>query len=210
MKSDITSIVRNVSVYGLEESIVVSGYPMRNEHPEDWWQKDDYGFDFYCLTRMEGKDKERASKLGKSPIGSGHDNFLKGIVVQFDLTASEKMWPELQRYHFIDFVSSMSTMHRLHVMDRQYSEHTAPEVIDAFEEVVECYNEVPTEDNFLRMIYSYPSGLLLTARLTTNYQQLKTIYAQRKNHRLPEWRLFCQWIEGLPMVKELGVIPSEP
>ena len=44
-----------------------------------------------------------------------------------------------------------------------------------------------------------PSGLELTARMTTNYRQLKTIYAQRKNHRLPEWRRFCEWIEDLPM-----------
>ena len=197
MKNDITSIVRNVCVYGLNESITASGYPMLKEPPRSFWG---YSKD----------DTERAKKLGHAPIGSGHDNFLKGIVVQFDLTASEKMWPELQRYHFIDFVSSMSTMHRLHVLDRQYSEYTAPEVIDAFEEVVNFYNKYPSEYNFLQMIYSYPSGLLLTARLTTNYQQLKTIYAQRKNHRLPEWRLFCQWIEGLPMVKELGVIPSEP
>ena len=196
MKNVITSIVKNVAVFGLNESIKASGLPMLKAHPTGFW-----GYD--------QADEERAKKLGKAPIGSGHDNFLKGIVVQFDLTASEKMWPELQRYHFIDFVSSMSTMHRLHVMDRQYSEHTAPEVISAFEEVVECYNEVPTEANFLRMIYSYPSGLLLTARLTTNYQQLKTVYAQRKNHRLPEWRLFCQWIETLPMAKELGVVPSE-
>lgn len=209
MKNDITSIVRNEWVYGLDESIAASGYPML-KYPLIDRLKEDYTTGEVFPIYSTDEDVKRASKLGKAPIGSGHDNFLKGIVVQFDLTVSEKMWPELQRYHFIDFVSSMSTMHRLHVMDRQYSEHTAPEVIDAFEKVVECYNEVPTEDNFLRMIYSYPSGLLLTARLTTNYQQLKTIYAQRKNHRLPEWRLFCHWIEGLPMVKELGVIPSEP
>lgn len=208
MKNDITSIVRNEWVYGLDESIVASGYPML-KYPLIDRLKEDYKTGEVFPIYSTDEDVKRASKLGKAPIGSGHDNFLKGIVVQFDLTASEKMWPELQRYHFIDFVSSMSTMHRLHVMDRQYSEHTAPEVIGAFEEVVECYNEVPTEANFLRMIYSYPSGLLLTARLTTNYQQLKTMYAQRKNHRLPEWRLFCQWIETLPMTKELGVVPSE-
>ena len=202
MKNDITSIVKNVQVYGLDESVMASGYPMMQKHPIDI-------FDCSFPARMDALDEKRASKLGKAPIGSGHDNFLKGIIVQFDLTASEKMWPELQRYHFIDFVSSMSTMHRLHVMDRQYSEYTDERVIDAFEDVVECYNSNPTAFGFLRMIYSYPSGLLLTARLTTNYQQLKTVYAQRKTHRLPEWRLFCQWIEGLPMAKELGVVPSE-
>lgn len=55
----------------------------------------------------------------------------------------------------------------------------------------------------------YPSGLLLTARITTNYLQLKSIYAQRKTHRLPEWKQFCMWVEGLPLVKELGVVPND-
>ena len=48
------------------------------------------------------------------------------------------------------------------------------------------------------MLYSNPAGFRLTAGMTTNYRQLKTIYGQRKNHRLPEWREFCKWIEQLP------------
>ena len=40
--------------------------------------------------------------------------------------------------------------------------------------------------------------MLLTQGIVTNYLQLKTIYNQRKNHRLPEWRLFCDWIKTLP------------
>jgi len=51
---------------------------------------------------------------------------------------------------------------------------------------------------YLRVLYSVPSGLRLTAGITTNYLQLKTIYHQRKDHRLPEWREFCKWIEALP------------
>ena len=52
---------------------------------------------------------------------------------------------------------------------------------------------------YLEVLYSNPAGFRLTAGMTTNYRQLKTIYAQRKNHRLPEWRTFCKWIETLPM-----------
>ena len=46
--------------------------------------------------------------------------------------------------------------------------------------------------------FKVPSGMELTARMTTNYRQLKTIYRQRKDHRLPEWREFCRWLETLP------------
>jgi hypothetical protein len=41
--------------------------------------------------------------------------------------------------------------------------------------------------------------------MTTNYRQLKTIYHQRKNHRLPEWREFCEWILTLPLFKALCI-----
>ena len=42
------------------------------------------------------------------------------------------------------------------------------------------------------------SGFELAARMTTNYLELKTIYRQRRNHRLPDWHMFCDWVESLP------------
>ena len=59
------------------------------------------------------------------------------------------------------------------------------------------------KDTYLEILYSNPCGFKLTAGMTTNYRQLKTIYYQRKTHRLPEWREFCAEIEKLPMFKEL-------
>lgn len=143
--------------------------------------------------------------LGGSDIGSGHDNFLNGIVVQFDLTFSNKAWVEMQRYHFIDFVSSQSTMHRISKLNpyKQCNKYVLESIKDALVELTEIYNENPTPENYLLLLYNIPSGFELTARMTTNYRQLKTIYSQRKNHKLPEWREFCVWIESLPMFKEI-------
>ena len=59
---------------------------------------------------------------------------------------------------------------------------------------------------YLRILYSNPCGMFLTARMTTNYQQLKTIYQQRRYHRLPEWQWFCDWCETLPYFIELTQI----
>jgi hypothetical protein len=56
---------------------------------------------------------------------------------------------------------------------------------------------------YLEILYTNPAGFTLTARMTTNYRCLKNIYIQRKNHRLPEWRAFCKWIESLPYFEEL-------
>lgn len=59
------------------------------------------------------------------------------------------------------------------------------------------------EEMYLEILMSNPCGFELTARMTTNYRQLKTIYYQRRQHKLPDWREFCAWIETLPMFKEL-------
>ena len=57
---------------------------------------------------------------------------------------------------------------------------------------------------YLEILYNIPSGIELTARVTTDYSQLKTMYNQRKDHRLPEWREFCEYIKNeLPLFKEL-------
>lgn len=179
--------IRNVRVYGLDESIRASKYPMAIDVKE-------------CSTEYT----ERIKNLGSSPMGSGHDNFLNGIIVQFDLTFSLKAWTELQRYHFIDFVSSQSTMHRIDKfdLDNQFNRHVDERIKDVLKELIEAYKADKTHENFLKVIYNIPSGFELTARMTTNYRQLKTIYFQRKNHRLIEWRGFCKWIESLPCMKD--------
>ena len=58
---------------------------------------------------------------------------------------------------------------------------------------------------YLEILYSNPAGFKLTARMTTNYRCLRNIYKQRKDHRLPEWRAFCAWIETLPYAQEFLV-----
>lgn len=148
--------------------------------------------------------------LGGSDIGSGHDNFLNGIVVQFDLTFSNKAWVEMQRYHFIDFVSSQSTVHCISKLNpyKQCNKYVLESIKDTLVELTAIYNENPTPENYLLLLYNIPSGFELTARMTTNYRQLKTIYGQRKNHKLPEWRDFCKWIETLPQFKEIVLSKS--
>lgn len=184
----------NVRVYGLEESMVASGYPMRTDLPQK----------MYALGE---KDILRANKLAGSPMGEGHDNFLNGVVVQFDLTAPIKVWTEAQRYHFLDFVSSASTMHRLSKMtlDDAFDSSVDESIIAIVKELQEKYNTTGAKEDYLKLLMSCPVGLNLTARMTTNYRQLKTIYRQRKNHRLPHWHDFCDWIETLPWAKELGL-----
>jgi len=177
------NVVHNWKVFGLEDSVRASRYPMAVN-------VDDVAFGI--------TDKVRS--LANAPKGSGHDQFLTGIVVQFDLTFSIKAWVEAERYHFLDFVSSQSTMHRIMKLDplMQCNEYVTVDTVWHLTRLVREYNENPTPENYLKVLYNVPVGFRLTARMTTNYRQLKTIYSQRRTHRLPEWREFCKWVEGLP------------
>ena len=48
------------------------------------------------------------------------------------------------------------------------------------------------------MIQLLPSSYNQTRNVMLNYEVLANIYRQRKNHKLDEWREFCEWIESLP------------
>lgn len=179
--------IENAKVYGLENAIRCSKFPMSVDP----------------MTCTE-EATTTTNSLATCKIGTGHDNFLNGIIVQFDLTFSNKAWVELQRYHFVDFISSQSTMHRITKfnLDEAYNQYVDKRIIAIMKELVDEYNSKQhnerTEEDYLRILYSNPSGFELTAGMTTNYRQLKTIYHQRKDHRLPEWREFCNWIRKLP------------
>lgn len=201
-------IVNNVQVYDLEESIRASKYPMAVDTEN-------------CNSDITS----RVKSLAQCKKGTGHDQFLTGIRVNFDLTFSNKAWVEAERYRFLEFVSSQSTMHRITQLDieEQCNEYVWEGTKDFLKIKVEEYNRLleyrkslteedkayfKSVDNvlaemYLTILYNVPSGFNLTARLTTNYRALKTIYSQRRNHRLPEWREFCRWIETLPYAKEL-------
>lgn len=175
--------IENVKVYGIEDSFRASKFPFKT-----------------VLEDADEECTEAIKKLATSPIGEGHDNFLNGILVQLDLTFSNKAWVELQRYHFIDFVSSQSTMHCISKMDIEdmCNEYVTDNTIVEVERLKGIYLQTKDSKDYLRLLYNIPSGFELTARMTTNYRQLKTIYKQRRNHRLPDWHVFCDWIETLP------------
>ena len=184
-------VISNVKIYDLEESLVASGYPMRVAAE---------------MHEPDEKDFRRGTKLVEATLGgnTAHHQFLTGIRVNFDLTFTNKGWVEAERYRFLEFVSSQSTMHRITKfdLDNAYIDYVDHRAIEIMKELIEQYNENPTSENYLKVLYTNPAGFKITARMTTNYRCLRNIYIQRRNHRLPEWRAFCEWIETLPYAKE--------
>lgn len=193
--------VKNVKVYDLEESVIASRNAMRTEMPE------------YTTQEFE-ESLKRAVKLANTPNGSGHQTFLSGIRVSFDLKYPNYISPELQRYHFFDIVTSSSKMHRLVKMDMDacFNEYVTKENKDLMKKYIAEYNIVCDSGSqediyeaFMKVISNCPQGIELFMRCSTNYQQLKTIFHQRKNHKLREdWQEgFCRdFVEKLPYAKE--------
>ena len=194
------NIVSNVRVYDMDECFHAAGYPMRTSTE---WE----------VTRES--ELRRGANLSHAADWQGaHDQFLTGIRVSFDLTFTNKAWVEAERYRFLEFVSSQSTMHRITKfdLDKAYIEYVDPRMVEIMKEKVAAYNELEAANKenpdkeiteklkkmYLEILYSNPAGFRLTARMTTNYRQLKTIYKQRRTHRLPEWQAFCDWCETLP------------
>ena len=197
-------VITNYRVYDLEETLVASGYAMIEEYDVSKVCSEVRELEF--LDDENNKHYKRALKLAKAPLNSGHVSFAKGIVVNMDITFTNKEFIELQRYHFIDIITGMSTMHRISKfnLEEAFIDYTDPVIVERLKELQTQYNETKSKEDYLKLLYSTPAGLLMTGRVTTNYLQLMNIWSQRHNHRLPLWRQFCEeLIEKLPLFKEL-------
>ena len=201
------NVISNIQVYDLEETLVASGYAMVDDYDAQAVRSEILNLRVGQVigTFEEDRHYKRALKLTKAPLNSGHVSWAKGVVVNMDITFTNKAWIELQRYHFIDIITGQSCMHRISKfdLDKAFNEYVDKNIIIHLKAIQKEYIDNPTPENYLKLLYSTPSGIYLTGRVTTNYLQLMNIYQQRHNHRLPEWKLFCQELLELPLFKEL-------
>lgn len=204
--------IKNVKIYELNESIIASGLAMRTEP---------YNYNLEESLNMD-KHINRCKKLVKASKNTDvhcHDNFLTGIRVSFDIKYPQYLSPELQRYHWIDIVTSMSKMHRLTKMDIKKScnkyvtldtINNLNKYIKEYNDIVQLYTDKIVHDAqshiynaWMKVVSNCPLGLELWMRVSTNYKQLQTIYYQRRHHKLKEdWGEVIKMIEDLPYFKE--------
>ena len=191
----------------LKGSIKRAAYPMTTETPPEIYKPP-----------LTDEEIDRAKRLAKKD--SGHNNYLKGIIVQFDLCYTQYHTPQLQRYNWIDIVSSQSKMHRIHKMELEKccNYYVHPVIIGVCKQFINLYNSdkpintltthviagkeyqfIDKKDLYMHIISCIPLGFQLWMGITTNYLQLRTIYKQRNKHKLEDWSDFCVWIESLPM-----------
>ena len=209
--------IRNTQVYDLKESIIACRNAMRLDMPE------------YTDEEFE-KGLARAKKLvqaSKNGIVKCHDNFMTGIRVSFDMKYTQYITKQFQRYHWFDYVSSSSLMHRITKMDFEKccNKYVTQESIDQMKRLIAEYNDIANElvlDGYhddhsqrlyvawMRILSNCPMGTELFVHVSTNYKQIQTIYFQRKGHKLKEdWGEFEKWVESLPYAHELIIGDAE-
>ena len=157
----------------------------------------DYGDVLYKLTtyNITEDDIKRADSLGNAKSGSGHDSYLKSATVTMLVEAPLYFWKQWDRYHFQDTISSSSTMHKIHLQDlnKLLPDNTYPELRKHLQIDIKEFNETKDIEVYNRIITNLPQGYLYTRGVTLNYLQVKSMYSQRHNHKLAEWRFLCKF-----------------
>jgi hypothetical protein len=151
------------------------------------------------------KSLVRAKKLASLGSNSGHPNFLTGIRVSFDIVYPQYFTPQLQRYHFIDIVSSSSKDHRLSkiMMAGSYNEYVTEETKANVQKYLDAYNADPSYENHMVLLSNCPLGLQLFMRCSTNYMSLRNLYHQRIHDKLKEdWGAVLDMVRNLPYAED--------
>lgn len=199
------------------EYVEVAGFAtafrgMRN--PMNSWDKSDSRVSESNVFIIGDNDIDLARRLINA--GGEHRKFLRQIYVGFDVVLPRYLWSEFDTYGFQP-KNSCSTMHKLFIKDRciredqfiyhPYDEEALQDTIRQLNVLRALYFNPATEDKneILRRAKALlPEGFLQRRTVATNYEQLRNIYHQRKNHRLPCWtQVICPFIESLPYSKEL-------
>ena len=211
--------IENIEVFNFEGAFRGLRNPMNS------WDKSDSYIDALTNKYIVG---ENDLKLAQRMIGAGTDEskFMRQIFVSMDITAPLYWWKEADTYKIATVSNSCSTMHKItssEITEENYSFDPEPDKpltdlpTDDYVRILDIKNSAVADVQWLRKKYNEtkdkrywrlliqinPDGWLQKRTWTGNYQNLRNMYFARKNHKLIEWRQFCQIIEQLPYSKEL-------
>ena len=172
-------IVKVIRELGYDESTFATGLSMGIT--------EGISFEEYC---NNASIRDRMQKVCKKLCGkgNGHDNFLTGMVVWLDCTFTRDMWQEADRYHWFQKVGSASTMHTLMKRELVKSDFTE----DTDQDAIDIVNKYISTGEFSKAKANLPEGFLQRRVACTNYQQLRTMIKQRKDHKKIDWRVWSQ------------------
>lgn len=203
--------IENTEVYGFEAAT----RGMRN--PMNSWSRSDSNFK--TIIRDNGKyvedfigdnDLKLMRQLAKS--GPVHAKFRRMITVTCDITAPMFWWAEFDTYKVGTVRNSCSKMHKIHskeLLNEDFSCEGCREigswatlcfvtVQNTCNKLREKYNDTKEKKYWRALIELLPESYNQRATVQLNYEVLAGMYYWRKDHKLDEWRMFCEWVESLP------------
>ena len=217
--------IENTEIVGWEAAIRGMRNPLNSWEKSDskWYSigiptsnpaaiNDKYLSQKYCIG---DNDLDLMKRLRNA--GTDHRKFMRMITVYVDITAPLYWWKEFDTYKVGTVANSCSTMHKIHAkeftLDDFSCEHLfdTPESefndsMDVLKEVIDILNLY--RDRFVKnphrkeywwqLIQLLPSSYNQRRTVMLNYEVLANIYKSRRNHKLDEWHVFCEWIENLP------------
>lgn len=192
--------IENVEIFGYEAAI----RGMRN--PMNSWSKSDSNADL-----IGQNDEQLMLALAKAPE---ERKYLRMIHVQFDVTAPLYWWKEFDTYKIGTVANSCSTMHK--IADKEFTlDDFSHEHLDRFSTEVlgwtikalngsrEDYMKSKSKDDWWQMIQLLPSSYNQRRTIDLNFEVLLKQYRERKNHKLDEWHIYCDWIKEITLLNEI-------
>lgn len=187
-------------------------------NPMSSWARSDSFYDAQGNYILGENDLSLATRLCQA--GSDHRKFIRQIFVSVDITAPMYWWKEFDTYKVGTVANSTSTMHKLHAKPLSLSDFSldklSAEALDAFapflaflEERRQRYVAERRKEDWYDLIQLLPSSYNQTRTITMNYENLHNMYHARKNHKLEEWHVYCDWIRTLPYAQALIIGPEK-
>ena len=155
--------------------------------------------------------------------GIDHRKFMRMIIVYLDIIAPLYWWKEFDTYKVGTVANSCSTMHKIQAKEftlddfshehiknfygftRIPNDHEIALFENGFRSTIadlnaarELYLQTGDKQYWWQMIQLLPSSYNQKRTVMLNYEVLANIYKSRRNHKLDEWHVMCDWIEQLP------------
>lgn len=208
--------IEHGDTYGWEAAV----RGMRN--PKNSWNRSD---SIFTEGYIELGENDLELMLTLANAGPDHGKFLRMIGVSCDITGPLYWWKEMDTYKVGTVADSCSTMHKIAAKEFELSdfsnEHLTDRCLMALSCIIDMFNNyrdlylawdsIPPElhddfdpnihckkDVWWQMIQLLPSSYNQKRTWTANYAVLRNIYRARKDHKLDEWHMFCDWIKLLP------------
>ena len=169
---------------------------------------ENFQYDIFCMGENDHK-----LMMGLAKGGAVHAKYRRMIPVFLTIDAPLYWWKEFDTYKVGTVANSCSTMHKIHAqeftLDDFSLEHLNKEDLYIFEAYMHrmeanrkfflAFADSEEKKEFwYRMIQLLPTSYNQKRTVMLNYEVLVNIYHSRRNHKLDEWRVFCDWIEKLP------------